>query len=61
MREAYRKFLENRPDVEQLASSFSDRVIEKYEPFLSNELQSKVFVNRCLDLDGAMRAIGLLG
>ena len=35
--------------------------MEKYEPFLSDELQSQVFASHCLDLDGAIRTISLLG
>jgi ATP-dependent Lhr-like helicase len=60
VREAYREFLHDRPDVETLASNYPERVIEKYEQFLSDELQCRVFANHCLDMDGAIRTIALL-
>jgi len=60
VREAYRRILHKCPDVQQLAACFSERVNEKYEPFLSDELQSLVFASHCLDLDGALQTIALL-
>ena len=57
VREAYRGLLHDRPDVEQLASNYQERVIEKYEPFLSDAFQSQVFASHCLDLDGAIRTV----
>jgi len=60
VREAYRVFRNDLPDVQELASDYPDRVAEKYEPFLSEELQSQVFASHWLDLDGAMRTIATL-
>jgi ATP-dependent Lhr-like helicase len=57
VREAYRKFLESCPDAQRLASHYPERAIEKYEPFLSDELQSQVFASHCLDLEGAIQII----
>jgi ATP-dependent Lhr-like helicase len=60
IREKYRGFLKVCPDAEELASQFSERAQEKYEPFLSGELQSQVFASHCLDLEGALRIIETL-
>jgi ATP-dependent helicase Lhr and Lhr-like helicase len=57
VRNTYRTLLENCPDALTLASCYPDKVREKYEPFLSDELQSKVFASHCLDLEGAVRMI----
>jgi ATP-dependent Lhr-like helicase len=58
VREVYREFLTRCPTAEELAAHFPDRAQEKYEPFLSEPLQARVFARHCLDLDGA---IGLVG
>lgn len=60
VRSIFRSFLDEPPDVNLLASKFSAKTIEKYEPFLSDELQSHLFANHCLDLPGAMKAIAAL-
>jgi len=57
IRETYRRFLKDRPDVLKLASQYPERAREKYERFLSDELQSQVFASHCLDLDGAVQVI----
>ena len=57
IRETYRRFLTDRPDVLELASHYPERAREKYERFLSDELQSQVFASHCLDLDGAVQMI----
>ena len=57
VRETFRGFLSNRPDVVKLASHYPERAREKYERFLSDELQSQVFASHCLDMEGAIRII----
>jgi ATP-dependent Lhr-like helicase len=54
IRETYRRFLKDCPDAVKLASHYPERAREKYEPFLSDELQAQVFASHCLDLDGSM-------
>ncbi len=60
VREAYRDLLHLRLDVETLASDYAERVMEKYDAFLSDELQCRAFANHCLDMDGALRTIALV-
>ncbi|WZO96063.1 DEAD/DEAH box helicase [Isosphaeraceae bacterium EP7] len=61
IRAAYAGLMHESPDVEQLASKYPGRAIEKYEPFLSDDLQSLVFASHCLDMGGALRLIASLG
>jgi ATP-dependent Lhr-like helicase len=60
IRETYRGFLAHCPDAATLASHFPERAQEKYEPYLSDELQSQVFASHCLDLEGAMQIIKIM-
>jgi ATP-dependent Lhr-like helicase len=60
IRETYRRFLKDRPDAVKLASHYPERAREKYEPFLSDELQAQVFASHCLDVDGAVSLIASL-
>ncbi len=60
VRSAYLSLLQKPPDVVELASKYPTCVSEKYEGFLSEELQALVFASHCLDLDGALRSITLL-
>jgi ATP-dependent Lhr-like helicase len=57
IRETYRRILKNPPDVLTLAANYPERAREKYERFLSDELQAQVFASHCLDLDGAVDII----
>ena len=57
LRDAYRKILADCPSATKLASKFGSRAREKYEPFLSDELQSLVFAKHCLDVEGAVALI----
>jgi ATP-dependent Lhr-like helicase len=57
IRETYRRFLQDCPDAVKLASHYPERAREKYEPFLSDELQAQVFASHCLDLEGSMAII----
>jgi ATP-dependent Lhr-like helicase len=61
VRRLFRGFLENPPGVSVLASKFSERANEKYEPFLSEDLQSQVFASHCLDLEGALKTLASIG
>ena len=61
VRRVFRNFLDQPPEVGVLASKFSEKATEKYEPFLSDELQSQVFASHHLDLEGALRTVVLLG
>jgi ATP-dependent helicase Lhr and Lhr-like helicase len=55
--EAYRKVLTNCPSVTKLANELGGLAIEKYESFLSEELQALVFAKNYLDLEGAVELI----
>lgn len=57
IREAYRRVQESLPEPEALAAKFTCRVREKYEPFLSDGLQSRIFGRDHLDLEGAVQVI----
>jgi ATP-dependent Lhr-like helicase len=61
IRAAYSRLMQERPDVVQLASKYPGRAIEKYEPFLSEDLQSLVFASHCLDMEGAVQLIASFG
>ena len=54
---AYRKVLENCPTATRLAKELGGLAREKYEPFLSEELQALVFARNYLDLPGAVDLI----
>lgn len=57
IREAYRKVLENCPSAMKVANELGGLAMEKYEPFLSEELQALVFAKDYLDLEGAVEQI----
>jgi ATP-dependent helicase Lhr and Lhr-like helicase len=57
IREAYRKVLENCPTAMKVASELGGLAMEKYEPFLSEDLQALVFAKDYLDLEGAVEQI----
>ena len=47
---AYLSIMKNPPDAVQLASSFPVKAVEKYEPYLSDDLLSKVVARNTLDV-----------
>lgn len=49
-----RGLLQREPAVVEVASRFKVQVVEKYEAYLSKELQSQVFAKNSLDLRGAL-------
>ena len=53
----YCKFLKDCPDAVSLALRFPQRVREKYEGFLSDELTAEVFARERTDLKGAIEKI----
>ena len=57
LRAAYRTLLDDPPSPEVLAGHFPDRVREKYDAYLSDELLSRGFARNHLDLDGALALI----
>jgi ATP-dependent Lhr-like helicase len=57
---SYRKLLDDPPTAEALAARFPDRATEKYDPFLSDDLLSRIFARDHLDLAGALDRIRLL-
>jgi ATP-dependent Lhr-like helicase len=61
VREAIRSFLQNTPTPEALASLIPNKALEKYERFLSEELQAIVFARNCLDVGGARTLVQTLG
>jgi ATP-dependent Lhr-like helicase len=60
VRDTYRTLLEECPNAWALAGLYPAKAREKYEHFLSDELQSRVFASHCLDLQGAVRMIQAL-
>jgi hypothetical protein len=56
----YRRALVTRLELETLAKRFACRATEKYEPFLSEDLQCRLFGRDHLDLDGAAKEIAFL-
>lgn len=57
IREAYRKVLANCPSAMNVANELGGLAMEKYEPFLSEDLQALVFAKDYLDLEGAVEQI----
>jgi hypothetical protein len=57
----YQGFLKNCPDAVKLAEQFPQRVREKYESFLSDDLTAEIFGRERIDLGGAIERIGELG
>ena len=55
--DAYRKVLVNCPSATKVATKLGGLAMEKYEPFLSEELQALVFAKNYLDLEGAVGQI----
>ena len=55
--EAYRKLLVRCPSATEVAEELGGLAMEKYEPFLSEELQTLVFAKNFLDLEGAVELI----
>ncbi len=55
--DTYRNILTNCPPAIEVARALGGRAIEKYEPFLSDELRCLGFANHRLDLDGAIELI----
>ena len=53
----YRAALVNWPEPEALAAVCPAQSMEKYEPFLAEELQALVFARNYLDLEGAVEQI----
>jgi ATP-dependent helicase Lhr and Lhr-like helicase len=53
----YESALTNWPSAIDVARALGGRSTEKYEPFLSDELQCLAFANHHLDLGGAMKVI----
>jgi ATP-dependent helicase Lhr and Lhr-like helicase len=58
---ALRDFVQKTPTSEALAASVPNKSLEKYEPFLSDELQAVVFGRNCLDVEGARCLLVELG
>ena len=54
---SYATCLESCPSAIDLANYFPAKAYEKYEPYLSNDLQTYLFAKNSLDLDGAMSII----
>jgi ATP-dependent Lhr-like helicase len=50
----FRKLLERPPSVVEVAARFEVRMVEKYEAYLSDDLQASVFAQNSLDLAGAL-------
>ena len=57
----YRAFLANCPDAVSLARQFPNRVVEKYDRFLSDDLTAEVFARERMDLPGALEKIRTIG
>jgi ATP-dependent Lhr-like helicase len=57
VREIYRGFLSNCPDSVSLARRFDQRVREKYEIYLSDDLTAELFARERIDLSGAIERI----
>ena len=53
----YRDILSHPPTALSLAAEFSLKSQEKYDRFLSSDLQARVFAQNALDIDGALSAI----
>jgi ATP-dependent Lhr-like helicase len=53
----YRRALQANLCADNLAKAFAQRALEKYEPYLSEELQCRVFGREHLDLEGALLKI----
>lgn len=57
VRGCYRDALTTHLDAQMLAKQFANPVCEKYEPYLSEDLQCYVYGQNHLDLDGALQEI----
>jgi ATP-dependent Lhr-like helicase len=52
--DGFRRLLEHPPSVVEVAARFEVRMVEKYETYLSDDLQASVFAQNSLDLAGAL-------
>ena len=57
VRASYRSILEAPPSAEALAAGLPGRALEKYDPYLSDDLLARAFARDHLDLDGALTLI----
>ncbi|MDX9975782.1 MAG: DEAD/DEAH box helicase [FCB group bacterium] len=57
IRRAYLEFAEHCPSAEDIAARIPVRVTEKYDAFLSDDLQCLLYARNCLDTSGAVSTI----
>lgn len=54
---AFPKLMENPPALEEIARAFPTPAQEKYDRYLTNELQVRLFAHNSLDLNGSVKLI----